>query len=159
MEANIGQLITLTSFTNAALSHQIKQLDTVICLLKQMSDHTCRLLNESHLQTGLETSISGDTHALASLYALTHTEAALVLQRDEALTRKSRPAVRRTSRQLRRASWRRARSLESSTGRRSSSSRRRRRSRTTTSRRCSESSLCREQQSLTGSGAALALSI
>ncbi len=85
MEFNTGQLITIGSFTNGALSHQIKQLDTIICLLKQISDHTCRLLNESHTQTGLQTGIAVDTENLSALYSLTHAEAALVRQREEAL--------------------------------------------------------------------------
>ncbi|MEP7347547.1 MAG: hypothetical protein ABI877_19920 [Gemmatimonadaceae bacterium] len=85
MEFNTAQLIAIGNFTNGALFHQIKQLDTVICLLKQISDHTCRLLNESHTQTGLQTEIASDTETLSALYALTHAEAALVHQREAAL--------------------------------------------------------------------------
>ena len=83
MESNTGQLIALGTFTNEALSHQIKQLDTVICLLQQISDHTCRLLNESHVQTGLQTGIASDTSTLSALYALTHAEAAPTSPRNE----------------------------------------------------------------------------
>lgn len=85
MESNTGQLITIGSFTNSALVHQIKQMETVICLLKQIEDHTCRLLNESHIQTGLQADIASDTSDLAALYAITHAEAALVRAREEAL--------------------------------------------------------------------------
>jgi hypothetical protein len=84
-ENNLGQLISIGSFTNSALVHQIKQLDTVICLLKQIADHTCRLLNESHIQTGLQTNMEKDTDTVAALYALSHAEAAFVHQREEAL--------------------------------------------------------------------------
>ncbi len=85
MEFNTGQLIAIGNVTNGALVHQIKQLDTVICLLKQIADNTCRLVNESHKQTGLQTAIASDTDTLSSLYALSHAEAALVLQREQAL--------------------------------------------------------------------------
>jgi len=85
MESNTGQLITIGSFTNSVLTHQVKQLDTIICLLKQISDHTCRLLNESHTQTGLQTEMVSDLDSLEALYAITHAEAALVRQREEAL--------------------------------------------------------------------------
>lgn len=85
MEFNTGQLIAVGNATNGALVHQIKQLDTVICLLKQIADNTCRLVNESHTQTGLQSAIEVDTDTLASLFAVSHAEAALVLQREQAL--------------------------------------------------------------------------
>lgn len=85
MENNTAQLVTIGTFTNSALVHQIKQNDTIICLLKQIADHTCRLLNESHTQTGLQAGMATDLDSLEALYALTHAEAALVRQREEAL--------------------------------------------------------------------------
>jgi len=85
MENNTSQLVAIGTFTNSALVHQIKQNDTIICLLKQIADHTCRLLNESHTQTGLQAGMATDLDSLEALYAITHAEAALVRQREEAL--------------------------------------------------------------------------
>jgi len=85
LESGFGQLVALEGTQNDAIFHQIQQLDTIICLLKQISDHTCRLLNESHIQTGLQTGMSGDTRTIADLVSITHPEAALVRGREEAL--------------------------------------------------------------------------
>ncbi|MGQ0648259.1 MAG: hypothetical protein ACT4P7_11885 [Gemmatimonadaceae bacterium] len=85
MENNTAQLVTIGTFTNSALVHQIRQNETIICLLKQIADHTCRLVIESHTQTGLQTRMASDVDSLEALYALTHAEAALVRQREEAL--------------------------------------------------------------------------
>ena len=81
----INQLLAQQSFANGALVHEIKQNDTIICLLKQIADNTCRLLNESHVQTGLQQTIATDAETLAALYSVTHAEAALVRERELAL--------------------------------------------------------------------------
>lgn len=80
-----GALITIGNYTNEALSQNAKQNDTIICILEHISKNTCELLNESHTQTGLQTTIKNNTTTLAELYAATHAEAALIRQRDEAL--------------------------------------------------------------------------
>jgi len=80
-----GQLITIGNYTNQALAQNAAQNDTIICILEHISKNTCELLNESHTQTGLQTTIRNSTTALADLYAATHAEAALTRQREEAL--------------------------------------------------------------------------
>jgi ABC-type transporter Mla subunit MlaD len=80
-----GQLITIGNYTNQALAQNAKQNDTIICILEHISKNTCELLNESHIQTGLQTTIKNNTTLLADLYAATHAEAALTRQREEAL--------------------------------------------------------------------------
>ncbi len=85
LQWGFAQLITLGQYTNLALAQNDKQNDTVICLLQQISNNTCRILNEAHLQTGLQTEIEGSSKELADLYAATHAEAALTREREEAL--------------------------------------------------------------------------
>jgi chromosome segregation ATPase len=85
LTTGFGQLVTLGVYTNKALFHNSKQNETIICLLEQISDHTCKILNESHIQTGLQTSIEQSATALADLYAATHADAALARAKNEAL--------------------------------------------------------------------------
>jgi len=80
-----AQLITIGNYTNQALAQNAAQNDTMICILEHISRNTCELLNESHTQTGLQTTIRNSTTTLAELYAATHAEAALTRQREEAL--------------------------------------------------------------------------
>jgi chromosome segregation ATPase len=80
-----GQLITIGNYTNQALLENAKQNDTIICILEHISRNTCAILNESHLQTGLQTTIKQNTTELAELFAATHAEAALIREREEAL--------------------------------------------------------------------------
>ena len=87
VDQSVDTLVALQAQENNATYHQIKQLDTIICLLKQIADQTCRLLNESHTQTGLQSDIAHDAETLAALYAVTHAEAALIRDREEALRR------------------------------------------------------------------------
>jgi len=79
------ELITLGIYTNQALAQNAKQNDTMICILEHISQNTCSLLNESHLQTGLQTNINKNTTLLADLYAATHADAALTRERMEEL--------------------------------------------------------------------------
>lgn len=83
--AKMDQSVALESTIRDALVHQIKQNETIICLLKQIADSTCRALNESHRQTGLQTVIRDNTTTLADLYSVEHAEAALVRERELAL--------------------------------------------------------------------------
>jgi predicted nucleic acid-binding Zn-ribbon protein len=79
------QLITLGQYTNQALFHNDQQNDTMICQLQQISVNTCGIWNESHLQTGLQTSIRHSTMKLADLFAATHAEAELAREERERL--------------------------------------------------------------------------
>ncbi len=81
MDQSIGIELTIRD----ALIHQIKQNETIICLLKQIADSTCQSLNEEHLQTGLQTTMRDNTTTLADLYSVTHAEAALIRERELAL--------------------------------------------------------------------------
>src|SRR5262249_4586416 len=85
LQWGLGQLITLANYTNQALYHNDQQNDTIICILEHISKNTCSLLNEAHVQTGLQTVIQKNTMTLAELYAATPAEAALARERLEAL--------------------------------------------------------------------------
>jgi len=85
LASNLKILVALGQYTNEALFQNAQQNDTMICILEHISRNTCELLNESHTQTGLQTTIRNSTTTLAELYAATHAEAALTRQREEAL--------------------------------------------------------------------------
>ena len=79
------QLITQAQYTNQALFHNNQQNDTMICQLQQIAQNTCCICNEAHLQTGLQEEIKDAGRQLADLYAATHGDAAVALERDAAL--------------------------------------------------------------------------
>jgi len=79
------QLIVLGVYTNEALAQNARQNETIICILEQIARHTCDLVNQSHLQTGLQKTMNESTTALSELYAATHAEAALSRERIGAL--------------------------------------------------------------------------
>jgi hypothetical protein len=81
------QLITLGQYTNQALFHNDQQNDTMICILQQIAVNTCGIWNETHLQTPLQEAIKASSRKLADLYAATHGDAALTLEREEELRR------------------------------------------------------------------------
>jgi len=68
-----------------ALYQNALQNDTIICVLEKISKQTCELLNQSCLQTPLQTAIEDNTTTLAELFAATHAEAALTRDREQAL--------------------------------------------------------------------------
>jgi hypothetical protein len=72
-------------YTNQALFHVTQQNDTMICILEHISKNTCMLLNEAHIQTGLQTAIAADTSEALDIDKTVHPEAALDLERREAL--------------------------------------------------------------------------
>lgn len=74
-------LAALESFTNQILAHQSAQNDTIICILEKISRNTCNLVSESHIQTGLQTSIQESTSDIRELAKSAQPEAALELQR------------------------------------------------------------------------------
>ncbi len=81
------QLITLGQYTNQALFQNDQQNDTMICLLQQISVNTCGIWNEAHTQTELQEAIKAANRKLACLYAATHGDAAVTLEREEKLRR------------------------------------------------------------------------
>jgi hypothetical protein len=85
LQWGFAQLITIGNYTNQALYENDLQNDTMICILEHISQNTCALLNEAHLQTGLQQTIKENTSLLADLYAATHGDAAVARERLEAL--------------------------------------------------------------------------
>ena len=84
---DLGELITASTYTNQALYQNALQNATIICLLEQISKNTCDLVNQATVQTRLQESIEKHTVRMAAILAATHPEAALVLEREEALRR------------------------------------------------------------------------
>jgi hypothetical protein len=80
-----NQLITIGNYTNKALFHNNQQNDTMICQLQQIAENTCCTCNEAHIQTGLQEDIKAAMRQLADLYAATHGDAALTLEREAEL--------------------------------------------------------------------------
>jgi hypothetical protein len=81
------QMITLGQYTNQALFHNDEQNDTMICLLQEIAVNTCGIWNETHTQTPLQEAIKAACRRLADLYAATHGEAAVTLEREAELRR------------------------------------------------------------------------
>lgn len=81
------QLITLGKYTNQSLFVNDQQNDTMICLLEQISTATCQIWNLANLQTELQEGILAATGKLSCLYAATHGDAALTLEREAELRR------------------------------------------------------------------------
>jgi hypothetical protein len=72
-----GQLISQGDYANNALYVNTKQNETIICILEHISKNTCELLNQSVLQTALQTEIQKDMDALEDMYEHVHADAAL----------------------------------------------------------------------------------
>src|SRR5579863_1702582 len=70
LQSGFAQLITLGQYTNLALAQNDKQNDTMICLLQQISQNTCQILNEAHMQTGLQTSMQKSAKEMVYLYGM-----------------------------------------------------------------------------------------
>jgi hypothetical protein len=85
LTTGFGQLVTQGDYTNKALSQNAKQNDTIICILEHISKNTCELLNQSVIQTRLQTSMDKGATALADMYASVHADAALERERLQAL--------------------------------------------------------------------------
>jgi hypothetical protein len=81
------QLITIGNYTNQALFHNNQQNDTMICQLQKIAENTCCTCNEAHIQTGLQAEIKAAGKKLADLFAVTHGDAAVTLEREEELRR------------------------------------------------------------------------
>jgi hypothetical protein len=77
----LGWLITLQEHTNKVLGHHAQQNDTIMCILEKVSERTCHLLNESHSQTFILTSVEASSTILVELYKTAHADAALEQER------------------------------------------------------------------------------
>ncbi len=84
---DLGELIAADAYTNQALYQNALQNATIICLLEQISKNTCDLVNLATVQTRLQESIEKNTMRMAAVLSATHPEAALALEREEALRR------------------------------------------------------------------------
>jgi hypothetical protein len=80
-----GELIALGGYANTALYQNWKQNETIICILEHIAKNTCELLNQSVLQTGLQTEMEKDIDALENMYETVHADAALERERLRAL--------------------------------------------------------------------------
>jgi hypothetical protein len=85
LTTGFGQLVTQGDYTNKALSQNAKQNDTIICILEHISKNTCELLNQSVIQTRLQTSMDKGVTALADTYGMVHADTALERERLQAL--------------------------------------------------------------------------
>jgi hypothetical protein len=78
-------LVTIGNYTNQALYQNDQQNVTIICALEQISKNTCALLNESAVQTALQTDMVADIDGLEKMFATVNPEAALETERLAAL--------------------------------------------------------------------------
>ena len=85
LNTGFSELVALGTYANQALSQNAKQNDTIICILEHISKNTCELLNQSVIQTRLQTEMEKDIDALAAMYETTNAGAALERERLEAL--------------------------------------------------------------------------
>ncbi len=90
--ANLSQgvlnMIQQQLFTNFVLVHLSAQTDTVICNLEKISEQTCGLLSEAHIQTGLQTEIRETSAAMMEMFKTVHPDAAVEFERREDLNNK-----------------------------------------------------------------------
>src|SRR5271165_6053867 len=82
-----NQIITEMAYADSALYQNALQNATIICLLEQISKNTCDLVNLATVQARLQESIEKNTMRMAAILSATHPEAALALEREEALRR------------------------------------------------------------------------
>lgn len=76
---------TIGTYTNQALYQNDQQNITIICALEHISKNTCALLNESAIQTALQTDMAADLDGLESMFATANPAAALEMERLAAL--------------------------------------------------------------------------
>ncbi len=84
---DLAEVVAASTYTNLALYQNDLQNATIICLLEQISKNTCDLVNQATVQTRLQESIEKNTMRMAAFLAASHPEAALALEREEALRR------------------------------------------------------------------------
>lgn len=83
-----NQLVTLGQYTDEALYQNDQQNATIICILEHISKNTCSLLNESVIQTALQTEMEGDIDGVESMIATANPAAALERKRLHELEKK-----------------------------------------------------------------------
>ena len=77
LTVGFNQLEAIGDYTNKALFQNSKQNETIICILEHISKNTCELLNQSVIQTRLQTEMQKDIDALEDMYETVHADAAL----------------------------------------------------------------------------------
>src|SRR5262245_13420795 len=85
VKTGFSDLVEIVNYTNEALFHLTEQNETIICNLEKITSQTCRLVNEAHTQTRLQTSIEHSTSRLVDMFSTVHSDAALDLERREEL--------------------------------------------------------------------------
>ncbi len=85
LRASVEQLVTLSTYQAQALYQNALQNAAIICILEKISKQTCELLNQACLQTALQTQIQKSAGEIAAIVAAAHPEAALILEREQAL--------------------------------------------------------------------------
>jgi hypothetical protein len=63
------------------LFHMTQQSDAIICALERISQNTCAILNQTTIQTRLQTSMAADTRVMRELAEIVNPAAALELER------------------------------------------------------------------------------
>lgn len=89
--ATVGRLDMLAAINVEAvklLFHQTQQMDTIICMLDQISRNTCSILNELTVQTKLQTTMAKDVSVVRYIAEVSNSGAALELARHQELTAK-----------------------------------------------------------------------
>ena len=79
INSKLGHLVTLSQYADLALSQNAKQNDTIICILEHISKNTCELLNQSVVQTKLQTEMQKDIDALEASDSFIYSGSKLVL--------------------------------------------------------------------------------
>jgi ABC-type transporter Mla subunit MlaD len=85
LNTGFGELVTIGNYTNQALYQNDQQNVTIICALEHISKNTCALLNQSAVQTTLQTAMAIDIDGLENMFATANPAAALELERRAAL--------------------------------------------------------------------------
>jgi hypothetical protein len=84
----LSQVQVVVSYEAQALFHISQQNDTIICTTEHVSQNTCNLVTEAHVQTRLETAIAGNTADLVEIERGAFPAAALEVARVEAVQAK-----------------------------------------------------------------------
>lgn len=85
LTSGFSTLEDIDTKTAKLLLHLTEQADTMICALEKISKNTCDLVTQSTIQTALQTRIRDDANTLRNLTESAHPEAALQLERLDAL--------------------------------------------------------------------------
>lgn len=89
--ATVGRLDMIAAINVESLKlqfHQTRQMDTMICMLEQISRNTCSMLNELAVQTRLQTQMAEDVATQTFIAKSANPEVALDLARHQELVAK-----------------------------------------------------------------------